>query len=395
MENSPQSEENVVGGKCVAALVSDHGFGHAARMISILSALLERGAKVVVVSAVPEWFFTQNLKRSSCPMSRFEYIVEKLTVGCYQKSGVEIDVEKTYEEASKFWEKSEEKKQQIASCLKPHSPEVIIFDIPALAPLVAKELNIPSIGISNFGWNWIYESFVPKKPEFQLIVKKITEAYDQTTIALALPFSCEGLSCFSCPRIPVRSLVALKSQADRTATRSRILKDGMKHLMLLSFGAHKFPLSDLEKWKIPDGWGVVLIRNEEMSQSNPRVMSFTNDWLTKEGLVHCDLVAACDVVVVKTGYGIVGEILAHSIPCLFVPRPDFREHPYLAEALQLHTRALPISLEDVMDGGKVLFGNVEKVIEMPEKAPFSTTGMIDIANFVMEYSLTNPLPASI
>jgi len=87
--------------------------------------------------------------------------------------------------------------------------------------------------------------------------------------------------------------------------------------------------------------------------------------------------------------------LAHSIPCLFVPRPDFREHPYLAEALQLHTRALPISLEDVMDGGKVLFGNVEKVIEMPEKAPFSTTGMIDIANFVMEYSLTNPLPASI
>ena len=39
-----------------------------------------------------------------------------------EKDRVEIDVDKTYEEASKFWEKSEEKKQQIAACLKPHSP---------------------------------------------------------------------------------------------------------------------------------------------------------------------------------------------------------------------------------------------------------------------------------
>eukprot|EP00008_Paramoeba_atlantica_P007982 CAMPEP_0201499982 /NCGR_PEP_ID=MMETSP0151_2-20130828/79064_1 /ASSEMBLY_ACC=CAM_ASM_000257 /TAXON_ID=200890 /ORGANISM="Paramoeba atlantica, Strain 621/1 / CCAP 1560/9" /LENGTH=64 /DNA_ID=CAMNT_0047892815 /DNA_START=6 /DNA_END=196 /DNA_ORIENTATION=- len=46
----------------VAALVSDHGFGHAARMVGILREVIRQGGKVIVVSETPEWFFTESLK---------------------------------------------------------------------------------------------------------------------------------------------------------------------------------------------------------------------------------------------------------------------------------------------------------------------------------------------
>ena len=100
---------------------------------------------------------------------------------------------------------------------------------------------------------------------------------------------------------------------------------------------------------------------------------------------HIDIVAAVDVVVLKTGYGIVSEVLIESAPCLYVPRPSFPEHEYLASALEKYTNALPISFEEVGTASPLLFEKALSVWERPAKAPFPSDGAEKVARFLVEY----------
>ena len=82
----------------------------------------------------------------------------------------------------------------------------------------------------------------------------------------------------------------------------------VEKVMMLSFGAHKFPVEDLEKWEVEEGWGVVIVREGGGEVGNERIVCVSNGWLREEGLLHVDVVAGCDCVVLKTGYGIVSEV---------------------------------------------------------------------------------------
>ena len=62
-----------------------------------------------------------------------------------------------------------------------------------------------------------------------------------------------------------------------------------------------------------------------------------------------DLVAACDAVVTKPGYGIVADLLVDRVPALYVSRDGFREEPVLTRALEDEGRAVPLARE-ALDG---------------------------------------------
>jgi cell division GTPase FtsZ len=44
----------------IVYVVSDHGFGHAARSSTVIAELLRRHVDVTVVSSVPKWFFDEG-----------------------------------------------------------------------------------------------------------------------------------------------------------------------------------------------------------------------------------------------------------------------------------------------------------------------------------------------
>src|SRR5439155_7632118 len=63
-----------------------------------------------------------------------------------------------------------------------------------------------------------------------------------------------------------------------------------------------------------------------------------------------DLLAACDAVVTKPGYGMVADLFAARVPALYAERPRFAEYPVLAAALERDARALPIPRADLEAG---------------------------------------------
>jgi hypothetical protein len=59
-------------------------------------------------------------------------------------------------------------------------------------------------------------------------------------------------------------------------------------------------------------------------------------------LSFLDLLASCDVLITKVGYGSFVEAAAHAVPVLYLDRPDWPETPYLAAWLAEHGNALSL-----------------------------------------------------
>ena len=65
---------------------------------------------------------------------------------------------------------------------------------------------------------------------------------------------------------------------------------------------------------------------------------------------YVSLLAACDVVVTKPGYGIVADCLANRVAVLFTDRGPFREYDVLASALPALGRARYVPRDDLISG---------------------------------------------
>jgi L-arabinokinase len=65
---------------------------------------------------------------------------------------------------------------------------------------------------------------------------------------------------------------------------------------------------------------------------------------------YVSLLAACDAVVTKPGYGIVADCLANQVPILYTERGPFREYDVLVEAVHRLGCAHYVPRPDVLSG---------------------------------------------
>ena len=124
-------------------------------------------------------------------------------------------------------------------------------------------------------------------------------------------------------------LIARRSDADRSATRRSLGLPTAAPLVLLSFGGHLFDGPDAARLRTLDRYAFVVTDPTGGRRTERNLFT-----LPPLGDEYVDLLAACDVVVTKPGYGIVADVLANRVPTLYVSRPGFREEPILAGALE-------------------------------------------------------------
>jgi hypothetical protein len=110
-------------------------------------------------------------------------------VGVVQKNPFEIDHKKTISALKTFYDNLQENKEKIKKDLINWKTNMILFDNCAIAPLIAKELKIPSFGITNFSWDDIYESYSKIDKAYSLYSQINKLQYSRTTLLFAQPFS--------------------------------------------------------------------------------------------------------------------------------------------------------------------------------------------------------------
>ena len=204
---------------------------------------------------------------------------------------------------------------------------LIVGDIPPLAFAVGAAAGIPSIGLGNFTWDWIYADY-PRVRLAPSLLPTIRGAYAKASMALRLPMSGGFDSFANVKDIPVH-------RPTRTRTReevSKLLKlPSDKPLVLSSFGGYGVPGLDtdaLAKFKryVASRWRAsrsgARRRKRRRGARKGSLVTVNEEAMYDAGVRYEDLVGAATAVVTKPGYGIISECdrQRHG-RALHVPRP--------------------------------------------------------------------------
>jgi hypothetical protein len=324
----------------LVAYVSGHGYGHATRTGEVLRRVreLQPALDLTVVTSGPE-----PLYRRAIP-GDFAFRSLECDPGLVQKGALVIDEAATVSECKRFMREWPDRVDAEWRWLRHSGARAVLGDIPPLAFQAAHEAGIPSLGLGNFSWDWIYRHLAARHPSLRTASEKCAEAYRHTDLLLKLPFAGD-LSVF--PRVQDIPLVARRPKVPRDAARRRLDLGGAP-LVLFSFGGLGLPgfdysvLADLTQYRF--------ILTGMIPETPPNVRVLIGTELEDLGLAYEDLVGAADVVVSKPGYGIVSDAIGARTRLVYTDRGDFPEYPILVREMPRYLPVEHITREELFGG---------------------------------------------
>jgi hypothetical protein len=227
--------------------------------------------------------------------------------------------------------------------LKRESIQLVLFDTPPDAALLAHQAGIPTIAIANFGWDFIYTAWHNEHPEFAPIVEQFRDAYRQTTLLLKLPLS-ESMEAF--PNQRDLPLIAHHGSEAATSVLDDLPFSNDENLPLILYLTRQQPLGPEAIQRVAEETKSHLMTPHNPSFQHPHVHHLGPEWRDKMN----DLIAAVDVVVSKPGYGIIAECIANRTRFVHVPRLGFAEADCLLAGMEGSVVQHQLSKPDFVEG---------------------------------------------
>ncbi|MCE5334573.1 MAG: hypothetical protein LLG06_08260 [Desulfobacteraceae bacterium] len=340
-------------GKSLAYYITPHGFGHGVRSCEIIRVLTEMrpDLDITVVSTLPEWLLEKNIGR------RLEIRPVFLDLGLYQLDSVRSDLARTLEALHGLMERSSEIVEAEKEFLERKNVGTVVSDVAFLPFEAARSCGIPSIGISNFTWDWIYSGYETLDPAWKEIVAWARDYYGRCALFLQLPMHGD---CSACPVIEDIPLVARKAQKGRREVRRALGIDPDRKAFLVSFTSLRLESRAWERLRSIED--VLLLYSAPLELPLPNARSFDNG-----GIRYVDVVGAVDGVITKPGYGIVSDCLANGTPIIYTERGGFLEYPYLVEEIERNLSAVFIPAGEFGEGEWE--SAIRKIDALPPRSP--------------------------
>jgi L-arabinokinase len=369
--------------------ISGHGFGHAARSIEVINAILARRpeTRIGVRTAAPRWLFDLTIK------GKITFSTLETDTGVVQIDSLTLDEADTIRRAAAFHSDLVTRAASETRVLRELGAGLIIGDIPPLAFAVGASAGISSIAISNFTWDWVYADY-PRVRLAPSLLPTIRGAYSKASMALRLPMS-GGFESFS----NVKDIPFVARHATRTREEvCKVLKvPSDKPIVLASFGGYGLPsletdsLSKFKKYTVVTTANLPLGRARKEMPAAERKGSFISvneEAMYDAGVRYEDLVGAAEVVVTKPGYGIIAECIANDAAILYTSRGHFPEYEVLVEEMPKYTRAAFISHDDLFAGKWE--GHLDKLLAQPKPKKKPETNGADVAAEILLKALDKP-----
>jgi hypothetical protein len=321
----------------LAYYVTAHGFGHGTRSCDVLAALarMRPDVDLVVVTDLAGGFL-----RSRLPFGNVSIRPGRFDVGMVQRDSLHVDLEATLAEGDRFLARASALLDAEESFLRDRGIVAVVADIPGIPLVAAANVGLPSIAVGNFGWDHIYEEYAEADPRWEPLVAHFREGYARADVLLRLPFA-EPMRAFRAHvNLP---LVATKGTNRRSelAERYGIPRDSV--WALVSLASIEWDARAIEK--IESMRGIELLSLPPLQLPSARVKV-----LDRAVVPYSDLLASCDVVVTKPGYGVVSECAVNDKPIVWSPRDAFREQPILVAALERSLRAVMLPTNELYAG---------------------------------------------
>jgi L-arabinokinase len=373
--------------------ISGHGFGHASRDIEVLNALLDRRPDLAVVVRTPaaRWLFDLTLRQ---PVA-FE--AAETDTGIVQLDSLRLDAVESIRRAATFYRDLDARAAAEAGRLREARVRLVIADIPPLAFRAAALAGVPAIALGNFTWDWIYEGYPEMAAEAPDLASTLRHAYATAAVALRLPMHGGFASMRAIRDIP---FVARHSRRDPAHVRAALGLPADRRFVLLSFGGHGLEGLDLDRVDARGDYtlmttGAVPPTAHDRRRVRPSgrddrgsipgdsssIVHIDERALYEVGLRYEDLVAACDVVVTKPGYGIIAECIANGTAMLYTSRGRFVEYEVLVECLPRFVRSRFISHDDLYAGA--WRARLDAVLAQPAPPERPATNGADVAAHII------------
>lgn len=320
----------------IAYYITAHGFGHAVRSLEIIRQLLllDSKLKIIIVSDLPQFLVVENTG-VDLPQSK-----RRLDIGLIQLDSIRFDLEATLAALHQLHNRHALLVRREVEFLRSEHVQGIVSDVGFLPYYAATEAGIPSLGVGNFTWDWIYHAYGDSDLRWKPLMDWIREGYGMCDIFLQLPMHGD---CSACPNITKVPLVARKARLKPEETRRILGVDPGKKNFLISFAS-----LDL----LPQAQRrLETIAGTNFYYKAPLRFDFANGYsIDGLNLSYADVVAAMDGVITKPGYGIVSDCLAHGTPIIHTDRGFFPECEILVGEMERQLTTVHMSSEELYAG---------------------------------------------
>lgn len=339
--------------KRIAYYITPHGFGHAVRSLEVIRTLMamDSDVEIIIVSDLPEFLIEQNLDR---PVNLRR---KKLDIGLIQLDSLRFDLEATFQALNELYDRQESIVAEEVDFLQRNGVQLIVSDIPFLVFHAARECDIPSFGLGNFTWDWIYRAYATNDSRWNPLIEWIEDGYSKCDQLLQLPMHGD---CSACPHIRDVPLIARRAKRPPEFTRKILGCAPEQKAYLISF--YSLPL-DREALR-----QIEKIDHALFCYKHPISYELHNGCCLDDfDLSYVDVVAAMDGVITKPGYGIVADCLAHGTPIIYADRGFFPEYDVLVRTLEHHLNAVHLPSEDLYNGRWE--ASIRQLEEQPPRYP--------------------------
>ncbi len=357
--------------------ITAHGYGHIAQTAPVVNELVRRmpNLRVTVRSAASTDYLQQ---RFTIP---FQHIHTALDFGMTMFNAVDVDVPRSLENYREYHADWEAKVELAANEMRALQPDLLFANVPYLSLAAAQVAQIPAVAMCCLNWADIYQHYAPDDAASHAIHAQMLAAYNSAQpflkVSPTMPMHslsrARGISPIAQLGINQRERVG--GQRTSNADGSKSLNpsqpplvrggagfalpltrgswrgldsgdlteiDGCERWVLIAMGGIDYRLP-MENWPrisgvrylVPQAWNV---QRDDTSALETMGMSFS------------DLLASCDAVLTKPGYGTFAEAACAGIPVLYVSRGEWPEQPYLIEWLAQHGVCREVSAAQLHSG---------------------------------------------
>jgi len=314
----------------IAYYITAHGYGHGTRSCDVLRALdrIAPEQPVIVTTDLPHDFLDSRL--GGCRNLTFRS--GAFDVGLVQKDSIQIDLFQTLEKLETLYARDEVLIADERRFLKAEEVALVVADIPAIPLVAAQRARIPNIAIGNFSWDWIYEDYAKTDFHWEFFVEKFREVYEQTDLLLRLPFAPPMEVFPNRKNVPLLASPGTSRRDEIRNLKPEIRNSEDKPWVLLSFTSLDLSFQALENIR-------ALSNEYEFFCVQP--MEFPDSCIhsvDRHIVCFADVIASCDIIISKPGFGLVSECIVNRKPLIYSDRGNFAEYPYLVEGIEKHLK---------------------------------------------------------
>lgn len=343
--------------------ITGHGFGHVAQTAPILNRLQELmpELRITLRSTVP---LAHLRSRIHAP---FELLRSEGDIGMAMSSALDVCVEESRAAYRAFHADWEARVADEARLLHELGADLVFSNVGYLPLAGAQRAGIPNAAMCSLNWFDIYRHYCGEDE----IAAQICGCYAN---ADAFLHTTPGMAMDYLPNLmPVAPIAAVDGNRREELNR-RLRLSHEERLVLVSMGGiasrlpvERWPRIAGVRWLVQSSWQVA---HPDAVEIESLQMSFG------------ELLASCDGLLCKPGYGSFVEAAYSGVPVLYVDRNDWPEAPALVEWLKRYGHCREITREALERGD--IAGELASLWNLPRLAQSRPEGIEQAAGWLMQ-----------